>query len=90
MPFLMPTLPTNYQVVLKLIYDVARLKIIPKEYIDAVLKWIKNNLKINIAPTDEDNFFIDNMGSIIMCLGVALLLLILIFLIRFLAMKFKK
>jgi hypothetical protein len=40
MPFLIPILPTNYQVVLKLIYDVARLKIIPKEYIEKVLKWI--------------------------------------------------
>jgi len=45
-------------------------------------------LKINIAPSEEDNFFIDNLGNIILCLGVALILLTLIFLISFLAMKF--
>ena len=33
MPLLLPILPANYQVVVKIIYDVANLKIIPKEYI---------------------------------------------------------
>jgi hypothetical protein len=90
MPFLIPLLPTNYQVVLKLIYDVARLKIIPKEYIDKGLKWIEVKIKIPIAPSDEDNFILDNLGNIIVCLALGLILLALIFLIRFLSLRFKK
>ena len=90
MPLLLPILPANYQVVVKIIYDVANLKIIPKEYIYAALKWIKNNLDISIVPTDEENFFINNMGNIIICLGIALMLLIFVIFIRYLAFKFKK
>jgi hypothetical protein len=38
MPFLIPNLPSNYQSVIKLIYDVARLEIIPEKYTDFILK----------------------------------------------------
>jgi hypothetical protein len=41
MPMLMPILPANNQIVLKLIYDVARLNIIPKEYFFNAVKWFK-------------------------------------------------
>ena len=78
MPFLIPLLPTNYQVVLKLIYDVARLKIIPKEYIDKGLKWIEVKIKIPIAPSDENNFILDNLGNIIVCISLGLIFLSLI------------
>ncbi len=33
MPMLIPMLPGNYLAVVKILYDVARLKIIPTEYI---------------------------------------------------------
>lgn len=48
MPFLIPNLPSNYQSVIKLIYDVSRLEIIPEKYTDNILKLIKKYLKITI------------------------------------------
>jgi hypothetical protein len=46
MPMLIPMLPANYQVVLKVIYDIARLKIIPKEYMVKAVKWVKGVFNI--------------------------------------------
>jgi hypothetical protein len=92
MPFLMPILPTNYQVVLKLVYDVARLQIIPTQYIYMVARWFNIQVKNNIesgGSLDKNNFFIENMGSIILCLSVALILLIIIIILKHLAARNK-
>ena len=42
MPMLIPVLPANYQVVLKLLYDIARLKLIPKEFFIVIIDWMKS------------------------------------------------
>jgi hypothetical protein len=93
MPLLIPILPSNYQVVLKLIYDVARLNIIPQKYIEKVLNWVQDAFKINMggpSGAKGNSFFVENLGNIFLCITVALILLAFIFLVRFLAMKYEK
>jgi hypothetical protein len=89
MPMLMPILPANYQVVLKLIYDVARLKIIPKEYLAKGVKWIKGVFHIS-GPTDADDPAYENLGNILLSLTVATIALLTILVVALLAKRFKK
>ena len=47
-PLLIPVLlPGNYLAVVKVLYDVARLKIIPPEYIRMALDWVKGIFKVH-------------------------------------------
>jgi hypothetical protein len=89
MPMLMPILPANYQIVLKLIYDVARLKIIPKEYLANAVKWLKGLFRIS-SPTDPEDPTLENLGNILLALTVATVALISILVVEFLAKRFKK
>jgi hypothetical protein len=89
MPMLMPILPANYQIVLKLIYDVARLKIIPKEYLANAVKWFKGLFHIS-SPTDPEDPTLENLGNILLALTVATVALISILVVEFLAKRFKK
>jgi hypothetical protein len=84
MPMLMPILPANYQIVLKLIYDVARLKIIPKEYLANAVKWLKGLFRIS-SPTDPEDPTLENLGNILLALTVATVALISILVVEFLA-----
>jgi hypothetical protein len=77
MPMLIPILPANYQVVLKLIYDVARLNIIPREYIAKAFKWLKGLFHIS-SPTDPEDPAYENLGNILLALTVASIALIVI------------
>ena len=77
MPMLIPILPANYQVVLKLIYDVARLNIIPREYIAKAVKWLKGLFHIS-SPTDPEDPAYENLGNILLALTVASVALIVI------------
>ena len=90
MPMLMPILPANYQLVLKLIYDVARLKIIPNEYIANGVKWVKGLFRISGPAENPDDPAYDNLGNILLSLTVASIALITILLVALLAKRFKK
>ena len=80
MPMLMPTLPANYQIVLKLIYDVARLNIIPKEYLANAIKWLKGLFRIS-SPTNSGDPAYQNLGNILLALSVASVALIVILMV---------
>lgn len=82
MPFLIPNLPANYQVVLKLIYSVATLQLIPDKYIDYILNLIEKNLEIRVQPNYQIN--------ILLFLSCALILLVCIKLTSLLCFKFKE
>jgi len=90
MPMLMPILPANYQQVLKLVYDVARLKIIPKEYLVKAVRWLKGLFRITTSPTESEDSMYENLGNILFALTVSTIALLLIVTLAFLAKRFKK
>ncbi len=80
MPFLIPNFPSNYQSVIKLIYDVSRLEIIPEKYTDYILKLVEKYLKISI----KANYQI----TILLYLTISIILLFLLKLSSLFCIKF--
>ena len=92
MPLLIPVLlPGNYLAVVKVLYDVARLKIIPPQYIRIARDWVKGLFKAGGGDENpEDDTFMDDYGNIILALSVSSIGLVLILGIGFLAKRYKK
>ncbi len=81
-PFIFPNLPSNYQSVIKLIYDVARLEIIPEEYTEYILKLIEKYLKISIKA--------EYQVTILLYLSFSIIFLFLLKLSSLICFKFQK
>jgi hypothetical protein len=68
MPLLIPYLPSNFQVVLKIIYDIASLKLIPKQYISGLFNWFYGLFKISGNASDSP--YIDDLGDFLFGLTI--------------------